>query len=107
MSMRHWFVSYAIGLSFWEKEENDYEPHVLPVQPNTVPGRISQQSSCFTLHMHQAPDVKNDTLITIRIDAKCKSEIRDELHRLNINQFTAYCDLDHLSKEIKRCWLGK
>jgi hypothetical protein len=106
MSMRHWFVSYAIGLSLWEKEENGYEPHVLPVQPNAMPGRISQQSSCFTLHMHRAPDVKNDTLITIRIDAKSKSEIRDELHRLNINQFTAYCDLDHLSKEIKRCWLG-
>jgi len=30
--------------------------------------------------------------------------LRDELHRLNINQFTTYYDLDHLSKEIKRCW---
>jgi FRG domain len=107
MSMRNWFVRYAIGLSFWEKPKPGYEPHVLPVQPNRVPGRIGQQSSCFTLHMHRAPDIKNDTLITIRIDGKSKSEIRNQLHRLNINQFTVYCDLDHLSREIKRCWLEK
>ena len=104
MSMRHPFIKYAVGLSFWDKENPDHHPHVLPVQPDTVPGRISQQSSCFTLHMHRAPDVNNDSLITIRIDAERKSKIRDELRRLNINQFTVYCDLDHLSKEIKLRW---
>jgi FRG domain len=103
MSMRDGFVKYAIGLSFWEKERPGYEPHVLPVQPNAAPGRIGQQSSCFTLHMHRAPDATNETLITIRIDKRSKPEIRDQLHQLNINQFTVYCNLDHLSREIKRC----
>jgi hypothetical protein len=28
----------------------------------------------------------------------------NELHRMSINQFTIYNDLDHLSKDIKRAW---
>jgi dipeptidyl aminopeptidase/acylaminoacyl peptidase len=54
MTMRHPFVKYAIGLSFWQKPKNDHNPHVLPVRPEVIPGRITQQSSCFTLHMHGA-----------------------------------------------------
>jgi hypothetical protein len=104
MTMRNPFVEYAIGLSFWSDPKPDTNSFVLPVRPDTVPGRIGQQSSCFTLHMHQAPAVNNDTLITILVDARRKEEIREELHRLNINQFTTYYDLDHLSKEIKRSW---
>lgn len=70
-----------------------------------VPGRIGQQSSCFTLHMHEAKDVKNPSLITtIQIEADKKPEILQLLHRFNINQFTTYDDLDHLSKEIKKGW---
>jgi|SRR6266478_6367262 len=104
MTMRHAFVEYAIGLSFWKKPKPDHRPHILPVRPEVVPGRITQQSSCFTLHMHRAEPAHNDSLITILILADDKNSIRDELHRMNINQFTIYADLDHLSKEIRRCW---
>jgi hypothetical protein len=79
-------------------------PYVLPVRPDVIPGRIGQQSSCFTFHMHRAAPVDNSTLITIKVKASQKGQIRDELHRVNINQFTTYYDLDHLSKEIKRDW---
>jgi hypothetical protein len=54
--------------------------------------------------MHRAAPVNNPTLITIKVNASQKRVIRDELHRVNINQFTTYYDLDHLSKEIKRGW---
>jgi len=104
MTMRNPFVEYAVGLSFWSEPKTDHNSFVLPVRPDIVPGRIGQQSSCFTLHMHKAPAAKNDTLVTILVDASSKGKIRDELHRLNINQFTTYYDLDHLSKEIKRSW---
>jgi len=104
MSMRHPFVQYAIGLAFWNPPKDDHHPHVLPVRPDVILGRIGQQSSCFTLHMHNALPTNNDSLVTIPIDADSKTALRDELHRLNINQFTTYYDLDHLSKEIKRCW---
>jgi hypothetical protein len=104
MTMRHRFVEYAIGISFWDEVKEDHESYVLPIRPDTVPGRIGQQSSCFTLHMHLAKPVRNPTLITIRVDRKSKSSILAELHRVNINQFTTYYDLDHLSKEIKRGW---
>jgi hypothetical protein len=104
MTMRHPFVAYAIGISFWNKPKDDHRPHVLPVRPEIIPGRITQQSSCFTLHMHRAASAFNDTLITLSVEADRKGDITNELHRMNINQFTIYSDLDHLSKEIRRCW---
>jgi hypothetical protein len=104
MTMRHAFVEYAIDLSFWSPLKADHIPHVLPVRPDAVPGRIGQQSSCFTLHMHGASPASNPTLITIKVDAGSKKRICEELHRVNINQFTTYYDLDHLSKQIKAGW---
>jgi hypothetical protein len=104
VTMRHPFVEYAVGLSFWDDVKPGYGAYVLPVRPDVVPGRIGQQSSCFTLHMHKADDAQNDTLVTLLIDGGSKEKILDELHRLNINQFTTYFDLDHLSKEIRRAW---
>jgi len=46
--------------------------------------------------MHRAAPVNNPTLITIKVNASQKRVIRDELHRVDINQFTTYYDLDHL-----------
>jgi hypothetical protein len=104
MTMRHPFVEYAVGISYWKPPKNDHHPHILPIRPDVVPGRIVQQSSCFTLHMHQALDVQNKTLLTIVIDKSKKSDIIEELDALNVNQFTIYHDLDHLSKELRRSW---
>jgi hypothetical protein len=99
-----YFAAQHFGISFWDKPKADHHPHVLPVRPEVIPGRISHQSSCFTMHMHRAQPVNNDSLIAISVEAKKKNRLRDELHRMNINQFTIYSDLDHLSKEITRSW---
>ena len=107
MSMRNPIVDYAVRVSFWwepKPTEPKQKPYVLPVRPDFIPGRIGQQSSCFTVHMHRADPVDNPTMITIKVNAAKKNDIRDELHRVNINQFTTYYDLDHLSKEISRGW---
>ena len=104
MTMRHPHVTYAVEVSFWGKVKKDHRPYVLPVRPDHVPGRIGQQSSCFTLHMHNAESVKNGTLIAIKIDGSSKETIRRELRKVNINQFTVFHDLDHLSKEILKGW---
>jgi hypothetical protein len=105
MTMRHPYIEYATAVAFWKPlNDNEYRPWVLPVRPDVVPGRIGQQSSAFTLHMHNAPDATNETLVTIGIEAASKPKILDELHRLNINQFTTYYDLDHLSAELKVRW---
>ena len=103
-TMRFPAVDSAVRLAFWESPKADRKPYVLPVRPDVVPGRIGQQSSCFTFHMHRADPVDNPTLITIKIKASQKSVVRDELHRVNINQFTTYYELDQLSKEIRRGW---
>jgi FRG domain len=103
-TMRFPMVDSAVRLSFWEPPKSDMKSYVLPVRPDVVPGRIGQQSSCFTFHMHRAEPVDNPTLVTINVKALQKPVIRNELHRVNINQFTTYYELDHLSKEIRRGW---
>lgn len=102
MTMRHPYATDAIGASFWHDPREQREPLVLPLRPDNQLGRIAQQSSCFTLHMHLAPNTKNPTLVRMRVEASSKEKILDELRRLNINEFTVYNDLDHLSREIRR-----
>jgi hypothetical protein len=104
MLMRNPIVESAVGASFWRPLDTVQKPYVLPVRPDVIPGRIGQQSSCFTFHMHRAAPVDKSTLTTIQVSGSKKGVIRDELHRVNINQFTTYHDLDHLTKEIRRDW---
>jgi len=105
-TMRHPFVRDRIGITFWQIPKNKWEPEalIIPVRPDNTAGRIGQQSSCFTLHMHKSKSGNNPTLAQIKVPAKHKPNLRAELHRLNINNFTIFNDLDHLSAEIKRSW---
>ena len=50
------------------------------------------------------PNTKNESLAKFKIIADKKGEILEQLHRLNINQFTIYNNLDHLSKDITLAW---
>jgi FRG domain len=104
VAMRHPYVADAIGESFWHKPRKSRPPLILPVRPDSQPGRIGQQSSCFTLHMHNSKPTENKTLAKVKIPAPAKDTMLRELHRMNINQFTIYNDLDHLSKDIRRAW---
>jgi hypothetical protein len=104
MTMRHEYVIAAVGLSFWKIPEPPLSSYVLPVRPDHVPGRIGQQSSCFTFHMNNASEMNNRTLASIRIANDEKESILGELRQLNINQFTTYYDLDRLSREVKYGW---
>jgi hypothetical protein len=105
-SMRHPFVTDRIGITFWHEPKNKWEPEtlIIPVRPDNTAGRIGQQSSCFTLHMHKSESRNNPTLAQIKIPAEHKSKLRAELHSLNINRFTIFNDLDHLSAQIKQSW---
>lgn len=103
MTMRHPYAVDAIGVSFWlDPKMPDRPALVLPIRPDNQAGRIGQQSSCFTLHMHGAGACENTTLGRIRVPGQDKSRILEELRRLNINEFSIYNDLDHLSQEIRR-----
>jgi hypothetical protein len=108
-TMRHRYVTSAIGESFWlpwQLPSGTRKPWILPVRPDNQPGRIGQQSSCFTLHMHESEDCTNATLARFTIPAKAKADgaVLKELRQLNINEFTIYDNLDHLSSNIKNAW---
>lgn len=112
-TMRHPLVADVIGMSFWQPPKQLSKnkkpiisefPRIFPVRPDNQLGRIGQQSSCFTLHTHGVKPQCNPTLHRFKVLAAKKQDIQTELHRLNINQFTIYNDLDHLSREIRRRW---
>lgn len=107
LTMRHPYAVDAIGVSFWLEPRQPRKALVLPIRPDNQLGRIAQQSSCFTLHMHEAKDCMNPTLERVKLPGRAKKPILDELRKLNINEFTIYNDLDHLAAEIGRTWIIK
>ena len=103
VTMRHPYVTDTTGLSFWHKPKDESRPPlIVPIRPDSRAGRISQQSSCFTLHVHLSSPTTNRTLGRMKIPAGSKTSILEDLRKLNINEFTIYNDLDHLSLEIRR-----
>jgi len=113
-TIRHPQIQDAIGMSFWVDPSHEGKntgkivvtefPRILAFRPDNRAGRVGQQSSCFTMHTYLANPQTNNTLVRLKILGSKKGAIRDELRQLNINEFTVYHDLDHLSKEIKRGW---
>lgn len=93
VDIRHPYVRDAICVSFWIPPQTNRPALIIPLRPDIQPGRIGQQSSCFTLHMHRADSRENETLAKIHIPAKVKPGLLNALHRMNINQFTIYNDL--------------
>ncbi len=102
VGVRHPYAKKAIGVSLWGPKVSHLPGLVLPIRPDNQAGRIGQQSSCFTLHMHGAKPCNNPTLSRIRIPGKAKPRMLAELRKLNINEFSIYNDLDHLAQEIRR-----
>jgi hypothetical protein len=107
LPMRHPYAVDAIGAVFWHTPKQPRKAIVLPIRPDNQAGRIGQQSSCFTLHLHGANDCTNPTLERVKIPGDSKVPLLDELRKLNINEFTIYNDLEHLAQEIRRTWKVK
>jgi len=84
--------------------DTDQIPHILPIRPNTRPGRVERQASCFTLHSYRSNETVNATLRRCRIPKEEKVRIRSVLSKLSINQFTVYNTLDRLSRELSKTW---
>ncbi len=81
---RHPYVTYAIGQSFWL--QGKYSTTLIIIRSNTGKtglAEIGQQSSCFTLHMHNAPsvNVQGNKLAKFKVLVKndAKAKILDEL----------------------------
>ena len=65
---------------------------------------MGQQSACFTLHGIGADNVTNPNLHRFRVVPWFKEKMLVELQQLNINQYTIYDTLDHLSAAICESW---
>ena len=56
------------------------------------------------MHMHLSEPTENSTLGRIKIPGCKKLDLQEELRELNINEFSIFNDLEHLSKGIKQMW---
>ena len=75
-------------------------PAILPIRPHTLAGRIDRQLSRFTLHFHGAKPQKNRGLRSRRVSKDCKEQIRGQLERIGVNEFSVYYTLDRLVSDI-------
>jgi hypothetical protein len=73
---------------------------ILPIRPHTLAGRIERQQSRFTLHCFGAGPRTNRTLSARYIPTRCKEQIRGQLERIGINEFSVYHTLDRLASDI-------
>jgi hypothetical protein len=86
------------------------KPFIVPIIPDLSAGRMLQQASCFTFHMDGSgweslpDDHKGPWLRKYLIPQRAKEKIRRSLRRMNVTGATLFCDLDHLSDEIKSAY---
>lgn len=98
-------IGYVCGR---DDTENHPQPFTLPITPDLWAGRMLQQGSCFTFHMPKAVPMDNlekaSRLEKYIIPQAAKAGIRTMLRRMNVTEATLYCDLDHLSMEMKSAY---
>jgi hypothetical protein len=89
-------------VTMWNDDgyEEDGNPAILPIRPHTLAGRIDRQLSRFTLHCHGAKPQENPTLQSRRVPKECKEQIRSQLERIGVNEFSVYYTLDRLTSAI-------
>jgi hypothetical protein len=109
VELHHPLVEQLIGyVCGRDGTSNHAQPFVLPILPDLWAGRMFQQGSCFTFHMPTAPPLesiaKKSVLEKYVIPQAQKQAIRTTLRRMNVTAATLYCDLDHLSLEIKAAY---
>ena len=104
ITMRHPYAADAIGNSYFEPEEFERDPLIVPITPDNYLGRIGQQSSHFTLHVHRSNDTRNESLRRFVVPGGLKCELLSDLQSLNVSRFTVFGDLDKLSEEIMQSW---
>ena len=87
---------------------NHPQPFTLPITPDLWAGRMLQQGSCFTFQMPKATPMDNlqkeSTLEKHIIPQSAKAGMRTVLRRMHVTEATLYCDLDHLSNEMKSAY---
>lgn len=98
-------IGYVCGR---DGTDNHEQPFVLPITPDLWAGRMLQQGSCFTFHMPKAISMnekhRNSVLEKYVVPQAAKETIRTTLRRMNVTEATLFCDLDHLSREIKTAY---
>jgi hypothetical protein len=87
--------------------EQGFPNFIMPVRPDYSDPRITLQRACFTFHppdRGQLEKQHDDILESYTIPTESKITIQQELSSLDVDAFSIYGDLDHLSHHLKKTY---
>jgi FRG domain len=89
----------------WGKIE-DFPRFTFPVVPDQLERRIILQRGCFTFHVPEKPtlhlkDFSKECMNKIVIDGSKKADIKRQLVKLGIDDFSIYGDLESLARTLQ------
>jgi len=96
-------LQQAVGSLFGETERPE-DLDLLFVVPDLSDPRVSQQGSCFSLHMSNTNVLPENTTVRLRVPAQPKLLLQEALRMMGVSWATLFPDLDHLCREMVASW---
>jgi FRG domain-containing protein len=106
-SQRNPYFVHGLRPTFEGGKVEDFPPYIFAVRPDYMDTRINSQSSCFTFHVPDRPELsisENDRLLSYRIPAAAKDRLRNELSLLGVDPFSIFGDLEGLASRLLRAY---
>ena len=99
----HELVRRAIG-SLFAVEDFPPEPKVLFILPDASEPRVTQQGSCFSLHLSNDPTLPDSAYLRLKVPAASKPSLQDVLRKMGVSWAALFPDLDHICREMVARW---
>ena len=106
-SQRHPYFTNALKPIFNFGKVSDFPEYIFAVRPDYMDTRVNSQSSCFTFHVPNRPELtqkENDRLRRLRIPAASKTRLTSELRLLGIDHFSVFGDLEGLASRLRTAY---
>lgn len=99
----HETVRRAIG-SLFATENLPEEPKVLFLLPDASEPRVTQQGSCFSLHLSNDRTLPQSAYLRLNVPAAAKRNLQEVLRKMGVSWATLFPDLDHICREMVARW---
>jgi hypothetical protein len=99
----HELVRRAIGSLFGMDDLPD-GPQVIFLLPDASEPRVTQQGSCFSLHLSNDRTLPKGAYLRLNVPAAAKPTLQEVLRKMGVSWATLFPDLDHICREMVASW---
>lgn len=99
----HDLVQRAIASLYGEGHRPE-GPDVVYILPDLTNPRISQQGSCFSLHLSNRDPASQLSILRLPVPASAKPALQQVLRTMGVSWGTLFPDLEHISREMAASW---